>query len=432
MVEPEPSQVAVRIPYTPDAVQKLCRHGCCDGRVSTAARALAPGTRRVLALNALLDSAGTGLAAVVLPFFVLRVAALPAGAFAAILAAGGIAELATAVPAGSLAGRFGLWRYAIATRLGRAAGYVAFAFCDSFRPLLALSIVIGVLRAGGNGLNQSMTAAVVAPEDRGSALATTRAVRNAGYLVSGGLAALVLTAQSDALLRAALVFNALSFVAGAVLLRRIQPAGEPAEPRRRVDFSVLRDVRFLGLIMSAAVFASTIRVLDVALPLLVLDRPGVPTALVAGAVGLNTVLVIIFQHRLSRSIDTVPAARRGLRRATTFLVGMALALAVLPGGPPAVVVAGVVVAAVLLTLGEMTESPAWWTLAYELAPPGRSTEYLAAFDLSYALLNIAGPPLLVLVVDHGSTGWLAYAAGVVAALALANACIRPKEKEIPA
>jgi hypothetical protein len=228
------------------------------------------------------------------------------------------------------------------------------------------------------------------------------------------------------MLRAALVLNALSFLAGALLLRRIQPVSG-LEVRRRVDFSVLADARFLGLIVSAAVFASTVRVLDVALPLLVLDRPGVPAALVAVAVTLNTVLVVVFQHRLSRSIDGVPDARRGLRRAAMFLVGMALVLAVLPGGPPGVVVAGVGVAAVLLTLGEMTESPAWWTLAYEQAPPERSTEYLAAFDLSYALLNIAGPPLLVLVVDRGSTGWLAYAAGVVAALALAYACTRDKE-----
>nr|WP_296074926.1 MFS transporter [uncultured Actinoplanes sp.] len=383
-----------------------------------------PGTRRVLAVGALLDSAGTGLAAVVLPFFVLRVAALPTGAFAAILAAGGVAELATAVPAGWLAGRLGLWRYAIATRLGRAACYTAVAFCGSVPALLALSVVIGVLRAGGNGLNQSVTAAVVAPGERGATLAVTRAVRNLGYLLSGGLAALVLTVQSDALVRAALIVNAVSFLAGALLLRRIRPARGAAEVRRRVDFSVLRDVRFLGLIVSAAVFASTVRVLDVALPLLVLARPGVPSAMVAAAVTLNTVLVVVLQHRLSRSIDGVAAARRGLRRATIFLVGMALVLAALPGGPPAIVMGGVVAAAVLLTLGEMTESPAWWTLAYEQAPRERTTEYLAAFDLSYALLNIAGPPLLVLVVGHGSTGWAAYAAGVVAALALAHACIR--------
>jgi MFS family permease len=386
-----------------------------------------PGTRRVLAVNALLDSAGTGLAAVVLPFYLLRVAGLPAAAFAVILTAGGIAELATAVPSGPLATRFGPWRYAIATRLGRAAGYAALAFCGSFGALLGLSIAIGVLRAGGNGLNQSLTAAVVDPDERGSTLAVTRAVRNLGYLAAGGLAAILLATGSDPLLRVALLLNALSFVAGALLLRRIRPPRGRVEVRPRMDFSVLRDVRFLGLIVAAAVFASTVRVLDVALPLIVLDRPGVPAALVAGAVLLNTVLVVVFQHRVATSIDDVPAARRGLRRATVFLTGMALVLAVLPAGPPAVVVAAVGIAALLLTLGEMTESPAWWTLAYEQAPPGRSTEYLAAFDLSYALLNIAGPPLLVLVAAHGSIGWPLYAAAVIGAAALAHACTLDKE-----
>src|SRR4051794_25375898 len=229
--------------------------------MSTAARALAhlgwwgalttPGTGRVLAVNALLDSAGTGLAAVVLPFFLLRVAALPTAAFAVMLTAGGIAELAAAVPAGSLAARFGPWRYAIATRLGRAAGYAAFAFCGSVWALLALSIVIGVLRAGGNGLNQSLTAAVVGPGERGSTLAVIRAVRNLGYLAAGALAALLLATGSDVLLRAALLLNALSFLAGALLLRWIQPARGRVEVRPPVDFAVLRDARFLGLILSA-------------------------------------------------------------------------------------------------------------------------------------------------------------------------------------
>jgi hypothetical protein len=384
-----------------------------------------PGTGRMLALNALIDSAGTGLAAVSLPVYLLRVVHLSPSEFALVLAAGGVAELAMSVPAGSLAGRLGLWRYAIATRWSRAVLYAVFAFTTSMWLLLALSVTIGALRAAGNGLNQSMTAEVVGPEQRGDTLAVTRAVRNLGYLVSGALGVLVLAAPSDVPLRMALVANGLSFVVGALLLMRIRPrtgsaAGDPRAVGRRMDFSVLRDVRYLGLIACAAVFASTVRVLDVALPLFVLREAGVPLGIVAGIVTLNTLLVVMLQHRFSRWVTDPPSALRALRWSALSLAAMAVVLALLPGRPAAVVAVGLTLAGLLLTIGELTESPAWWTLSFSFAPAGRSSEYLAAFDLNYALLNILGPPLLIVVVEHGTAGWLGYACAVAAATQLAH------------
>jgi MFS family permease len=338
------------------------------------------------------------------------------------MTAGGAAELCAAVPAGALAGRFGLWRYATLTRVGRFAAYTTMAFWASWWPLLALSVVVGLLRAGGNGLNQSMTAAVTTPEERIPLLATTRSVRNIGYTVSGGLCALVLATGSPLLLRLALVANGLSFLGCALLLSSIRVAAAPAA-RTSLDFSVLRDGRYAALIGAAAVFATTFTVLTVALPLLVV-RVGVPAFVVPVVVTLNTVLVVLLQNRFARRTTDVPSGLRALRRSAVFLVAMALLLAVVPARPAALAVAVIAVAGLVLTFAEMTESPAWWALSYELAPPGRSDEYLAAFDVNYAALAIAGPPLLVLVVERGAAGWLGYAAVVLAALAVTHIVLR--------
>jgi hypothetical protein len=57
-------------------------------------------------------------------------------------------------------------------------------------------------------------------------------------------------------------------------------------------------------------------------------------------------------------------------------------------------------------------------VSYELAPAGRKDEYLAAFDLSWALIGIAGPGAMAGIVALGSRGWLLYGL----ALLLAAAC----------
>jgi hypothetical protein len=91
-----------------------------------------PGVKRILGLNSLIDAAGSGTAAVCLPFFALLVAHLTPTRFALVLSAGGVAELLMAVPNGALAGRFGVFRVSLLTRIGRAVGYCAFALTTSF------------------------------------------------------------------------------------------------------------------------------------------------------------------------------------------------------------------------------------------------------------------------------------------------------------
>jgi MFS family permease len=186
----------------------------------------------------------------------------------------------------------------------------------------------------------------------------------------------------------------------------------------RTDWSVLRDWEYLGLIGCAAVFGSSLVVLDIAIPLWTLQHHNIPTWTTAAFVIMNTLLVILLQVRFSKRVDTVPAARRGVRLSTAAFCVMAVLLALTPSAPTSVAVALVGAAAIALTFGELLESPSWWTVSYELAPAGRKDEYLAAFDLSWALIGIAGPGAMAGIVALGSSGWLLYGL----ALLLAAAC----------
>lgn len=145
--------------------------------------------------------------------------------------------------------------------------------------------------------------------------------------------------------------------------------------------------------------------------------------MVAVVLAINTIVVVVMQHRFSKYSETVNGALRSLRlSALAFsLMALVFAFAADLGGWP--VIAAILVIGFLLTFGEMLESPAWWTLSFEFAPKGRSDEYLAAFDLCFAALNIAGPPAIVLLVEHGSIGWFAYLAAVAVATTYVHAVL---------
>jgi protein-S-isoprenylcysteine O-methyltransferase Ste14 len=264
-------------------------------------------------------------------------------------------------------------------------------------------------------------------------------MRNAGYLLASAVGSWLLAAGGSAPLRIALLVNAASFLLGAFWIGRVKLRRRGVLPKR-TDWSVLRDAEYLGLIVCAAAFASSLVVLTVGLPLWVLRHSQVPSWTAGCVVLLNTALVVAFQVRVSRRIETVDRAVRAIRRSSFAFAAMAGLLALTAyTTTPALAVALIGIAALILTLGELLESPSWWTLSMQLAPADRKNEYLAAFDLCWALIGIGGPALMTAVVVAGPAGWVGYgivllgAAGGAGALATRRAkrFARLSDAEVP-
>lgn len=388
----------------------------------------AGGPTRLLGLNALIDALGAGLVAVCLPFFAMFAAGLSVTQLPAALAVAGACELLAAVPNGALAGRLGVHRYVVVTKLVGAAAYALVAFAHGLLPILLAVGVAGAARAGSGGLNQSLTVAVLGEERRAAVLGTVRALRNIGYLIAGGAGALLLAAGSNTALRGAVIAEAVALVASAALVARLSPRVRPPQPEH-LDWSVLTNGRYLGLIATATVFTSSLAVLDIGLPLWVVKHPDIPRWTVAAVVIVNTVLVILFQHPIAARITAVPQAMRALRISTAGFVAMAGLIALTASTPAWLSVALLLISAVALTIGEMLESPSWWTLSYELAPPARKDEYLAAFDLCFGVMGIVGPMAMALVVAHGAAGWASYAGVLVVALLTAGRLVPRRHAE---
>lgn len=371
------------------------------------------GPVRILAATSLVDAWGTGMAWITLPFLAVQTLGLSAGRLAFALSVAGVCELVAAVPNGVLASRFGVRRFVVATHLVQTAAFAALAFATGFPALLAGGALAGLARAGAGGLNQSLTIATLGEDERAGALGAIRALRNIGYLLGGAVSALAVAADSGVALRAGLLANAASFLVGAVWTARLPRAGARAA---RTDWSVLADLRYLGLICSAATVSSATLVLTVGLPLWVLAHPDLPGWTAPLALTVNTVLVILFQYGFSQRVRTPARAIAGLRQSALALTGAAALIACTATGAPRLVVVTVLaLAAVVLTVGELLESPSFWTLSYELAPRDRTNEYLSAFELNRAGAAIAGPPAMAGVVALGVWGWLLYGTAVLVA-----------------
>ncbi|TDB91387.1 MFS transporter [Actinomadura sp. KC216] len=374
------------------------------------------GTIRLLAVQSLIDALGTGIALVVLPFFASRAAGLSAGEIALVLSAGGICEFAAAVPNGVIAGRIGVRKFIVLAHLVQGASYVVVALASGLPLILAGTMLAGLSRAGSGGLSQVLTANVLGEDQRSGALGSIRALRNIGYLLAGGTTSLILTIDSEMGMRVGLLLNTASFFLSAYWTIRL-PATDPAEARPTTgrNWSVLRDYQYFGLICSASVFSSSLMVLSVGLPLWALHEDQVPNWTVSLVVTLNTALVIILQYRFSERLKTVRSSITGVRLSGWMFVATAVLIALTASRPLWLTVALLVGAALALTLGELLESPAFWTLSYELAPADHRSEYMSTFDLNRAGMSIAGPPAMAAVVALGVTGWLLYAAALLAA-----------------
>src|SRR5262249_47780046 len=148
-----------------------------------------------------------------------------------------------------------------------------------------------------------------------------------------------------------------------------------------------------------AVLALNATVLVIGLPIWVVTRTSAPASLVAVLLLLNTVLVIALQVRAAAGAESVPGAGRALAWGGVGVAGSCVLFATSAAVPGTVaVVAVLVLAAVVLTAGELWHAAGAWGVSFGLAPEETRGRYLAVFSLGLATAEVIGPVLVASVV----------------------------------
>ncbi|GIF69376.1 MFS transporter [Asanoa ishikariensis] len=369
--------------------------------------------QRLLAASNFVYTVGSGLYLTAGVLYFTQALHLPATQVGAGLAIAGSLALAVGIGAGHLADRHGARGVYAVTLAVQALATAAFVLVHDFWPfVLAVSAAAGAKAAGlaarsplirhyGGDRPQEFRAYLRSVTNVGISLGAL----GAGWTVQVG----TLTAYHLMILG-----NAIAFVISAVILVALPAvAPEPAAPGPR--WLALSDWPYLVLTAIDGVMAIQFKVLTVLIPLWVVTATTAPAWTISGTMLVCTLMVVSFQVRASRGIDSPAAGGRAYRRSGVAFLASCSLIALTGATSAWAAVTLLLVAAVIHTIGELWHAAAGFEISFALAPIHATGQYLGVFGLGAGLADAFGPALLIaLCITWGTPGW--FVAGAMFAL----------------
>ncbi len=377
------------------------------------------GAPRDLAFAQLANSVGDGAFIVTSALFFTRVVGLSTAQVGLGLTIAWLIGFLTGVPLGNLADRRGPRGIAVLLALTTSTSVAAFLFVRSFPLFLAAAIVYASSQTGLTAARQALLAGLVDPAERTRIRAFLQATVNAGLAVGAALGGIALTFDTAPAYLTVFALDSLSFLIAARLIHRVPPVAKGMRVKGEPRLAVLHDRPYAVLALLNAIMLLFMPLLSLVAPLWIVTRTDAPDWVVASLLIVNTLGVALFQVRIARSVKDLRTATRSVRYAGIAMLAacsvFAFSAATLNAAAAAVVL---VLAAALLTLGEMKLASGAWEISVGLAPADKQGQYQGFFGTGPAIARMLGPALLTTVVlGWGPIGWIA-----VGALFLGTSC----------
>ena len=349
-----------------------------------------PASVWIVFATSLLNRAGT----MVVPFMVLYVTrqlgVRPALAGMS-LTVFGIGGLIGAPVAGRLCDRFGAFPILRGSLVLSGLILLLFPFATSFELFLAITFVWALVAESVRPATLAALTSHIRPEQRKTAVAVARLGINLGMsigpAVGGFLAAvsfpLLFVVNGATSLASGLLLSLLLVWRPMPSLRETRAAetGTVASPG---TVSVLRDPRavvfLLGLFLMGIVFYQH----EAAMPLFLVRDLHYRESFYGILFAVNTLIIVVAEVPLNLAMENWSHRWTLVLGAVLFGVGFG-SMAVLHSVP------GLLLAAVVWTIGEMVALPASGAYAADIAPPGRAGQYAGAYASTFSLALLVGP-----------------------------------------
>ncbi|MGW6396074.1 MFS transporter [Streptomyces sp. NPDC055103] len=367
---------------------------------------------RALATVLLVNASGNGLFLTVSTLWFTRGLGYSAAQVGLVLTIAGLSGVLAAFPAGRAADRHGAKRILVVVHLLQAAAMAGFAVAGTFTGFLLLACAVTAGSQANAAVRGALYAYSLPAATRTPALGFLRAVNNIGIGVGGALGAAAVALDHRVAYQGAILANAATFLLALVPLRTLptaQPAADPSpragRPARKAT-GALRDGPYLAVTGLNAIVNMLYVVLEVALPLWLVNHTRAPHSMVGALLVLNTLLVVALQVRATRRAGDLGSAAQAFRLGG-LLTGLACATAATAAHRAPVHASVILLVAVLfLTLGEVTSQAGSWTLGYALAPEEAQGAYQGVFQTGISVTQALGPiAVTTLVLPHGTAGW---------------------------
>jgi hypothetical protein len=361
----------------------------------------------VYLLATLANVYGTGLIFTAMTLYALRVVHLTAARSGLALTIAGLVGLLAAMPIGRLADRRGprdVSRLALLLLGAAAASYVFLA--HSFVSYLIVAMV------DGSALSASNTASIALLRRVGGDNATTfrsqaQVVLNLGISLGVATCGIAIELNTVNAYRALFLGNALSCLIGAAVLSLL-PNYEPLPgAHRESPLAALKDRAFLGYTaLSGAMFMQYL-VLALLLPVWVVFHTNAPRWSVSAFVIINTLIVVLFQVRVGKTVQTIGQGGAAFRRAGVIFLVSCSAMGLAAGLPAWSTLLLLAAAVIVHSYGELWQSSAMYALDFGLAPPHAQGQYQGLVGMGNFAGQALSPFILIgLVLSGGRLGFV--------------------------
>lgn len=360
-----------------------------------------------LALATLVAASGRGIFFTISALYFTRIVGLSVIEVGTGLSIAAAVGLFAGVPLGHLADRVGPREVHVCLSALLALCLTAYLTVDEWWQFVTVAAAVSSLMSGNNAVRNAMIAGLTRGAARASTKAYLRAVTNLGMSLGTGVAALVLLVDTRVAYQAGMAVNAAAAACAAVIVWSLPHVPPTAAEQRRSMLYAARDVRFLAVVLASSVLTMHFWILEIALPLWVVGHTEAPRWLVSVLIGINTGAVILAQVRVARRVITIRQAGRA-----TTLAGVAILVGCLLMGltagldrwPAAVLL---VVALLVLTVGELLQSAGGFVYSFELPPEEAMGQYQGLWGLNFGIASFVAPTVMALLpLALGLTGWL--------------------------
>ena len=371
---------------------------------------LPPGPVRLFSILSGIMTLGQGLWMALNAIYAVTVVHLsPAQLGISATVAAGIVLLFS-IPLGHLADRLGprgvqMWSFLLLAPLT-----AALLFVTGFWSYLVVVSVQGIAYRAGRSARKAMIAGLVPSGERVKVLAYIRSACNVGVSIGAMIAGLVLASQSLLAYHGAVLLTAACFLTTGLLTAK-EPKVPPVPPKPGPTFGVLRDLPFLSFTVFDGLLSTHSVLLDVVLPLWVLNHTNAPKWMSAVILLTNTILVVLVQTRAARGTDTPARSARASLQGAGCVAAACVIFAFSSGTDVWLACSLLVIGGVAHALGEVRQAAGSWGIAFELAPDHAMGQYQGTHAMGQDIGQMIAPAIFTsLTLVLGFPGWFVLAA----------------------
>jgi len=366
-----------------------------------------------------LNFLGNGLVAPYLIIYLHLDRDIPLPLAALAVGSGGIFATLSGLVAGPLIDRFGPRACVSLAMAANAVAYAAYTQVHATWQAFAVGLAVGIGTGAYGPSVQALLTGLVRPDQRAAALSQQRMSAILGLSLGGVVGGLIVATGSQSSYTAILLLDSATFIGYAALVQLL-PNPEAAPSHTSGDYRIairdrqLRLLAGINLVMVGVGIAPMLLLL----PAFARTAANVPSAAIGLIYGLNTLVILVTQLRITQKVARLPLRTSLALNAIAWAAAWSLIAATgwLLRGWPAVAVLGV--AMILYAIGECVYTGVVTPTAAAIAPENMRGRYLAVMGFAWQAGFMFGPPAGAALMGAEPLAFPVAAAAVCAILAV--------------